>query len=112
MSCEWWHGQGGSRASGREGEMSRLRRFEPSREGRTETLWRPRKHANMKELQIQHRGRPYRVLFAFDLRHAAILLIGENKTGKGRWYKEFVPIADRLYDDHLATLRREGSLDG
>jgi hypothetical protein len=70
------------------------------------------KHANMKELRVQHRGRPYRVLFAFDPQRTAILLIGGNKTGKGRWYKEFVPIADRLYDEHLKTLRRDGLLDG
>jgi hypothetical protein len=89
-----------------------LRRFGP-------TLGRPHvdsvassKHANMKELRIQHRGRPYRVLFAFDPLRTAILLIGGNKTGKGRWYKEFVPMADRLYDEHLDTLRREGLLDG
>jgi hypothetical protein len=56
--------------------------------------------------------RPYRVLFAFDPRRTAILLIGGNKTGKGRWYKEFVPIADRLYDEHLETLSREGLLNG
>jgi hypothetical protein len=66
----------------------------------------------MKELRIQHRGRPYRVLFAFDPRRAAILLIGGNKAGKGRWYEEFVPVADRLYDEHLETLRKEGLLDG
>lgn len=66
----------------------------------------------MKELRIQHRGRPYRVLFIFDPRPIAILLTGGNKTGKGRWYKEFVPVADRLYEEHLLTLRREGLLDG
>jgi len=43
---------------------------------------------------------------------SAILLIGGNKTGKGRWYKEFVPIADRLYDEHLETVRREGLFNG
>lgn len=70
------------------------------------------KHANMKELRVQHRGRPYRVLFAFDPRRTAILLIGGNKTGKRRWYQEFVPVADRLYDEHLETLRREGLING
>lgn len=70
------------------------------------------RHANMKELRVQHRGRPYRVLFAFDPRRAAILLIGGNKTGKKRWYLEFVPLADRLYDEHLETLRGEGLIDG
>ena len=56
--------------------------------------------------------RPNVYLFAFDPRRTAILLVGGNKTGKGRWYKEFVPIADRLYDEHLETLRREGLLNG
>ena len=66
------------------------------------------KHAHMRELRVQHRGRPYRVLYAFDPRRAAILLIGGNKTGNDRWYDEYVPLADRLYDEHLAALRKEG----
>lgn len=51
---------------------------------------------NMKELRIQHAGRPYRVLYVFDPRRAAILLVGGDKTGKDRWYETFVPIADDL----------------
>lgn len=66
------------------------------------------RHRHMRELRIQHRGRPYRVLYAFDPRRTAILLIGGNKTGRGRWYEVYVPVADRLYDEHLAALRREG----
>jgi hypothetical protein len=34
------------------------------------------KHNHMRELRIQHQGRPYRVLYAFDPRRTAILLIG------------------------------------
>jgi hypothetical protein len=64
-------------------------------------------HTNMKELVIQHAGRPYRVLFAFDPRRAAILLIGGDKTGNNRWYEEFVPIADTLYGKHLKELKRK-----
>ena len=60
------------------------------------------KHANMKELRIQHAGRPYRVLYAFDPRRAALLLIGGDKTGNDRWYQDFVPLADKLFDRHLA----------
>lgn len=30
------------------------------------------KHAHMRELRVQHAGRPYRVLFAFDPRRSAI----------------------------------------
>jgi hypothetical protein len=65
------------------------------------------RHSNMKELIVQHAGRPYRVLYAFDPRRTAILLIGGDKTGDDRWYETYVPIADRLYDEHLATLKRE-----
>lgn len=62
----------------------------------------------MRELRIQHRGRPYRVLYAFDPRRAAILLLGGDKTGNDRWYQEQVPVADRLHDEHLMQLEQEG----
>ncbi len=70
------------------------------------------KHSHMRELRIQHGGQPYRVLYAFDPRRTAILLIGGKKTGDERWYETFVPIADRLYDEYIAELKREGLLDG
>lgn len=70
------------------------------------------RHGNMRELRIQHAGRPYRVLYAFDPRRCAILLIGGDKTGNDRWYDEYVPIADRLYDEHIETLRKEGLIHG
>jgi hypothetical protein len=67
----------------------------------------------MRELRVQHAGRPYRILYAFDPRREAILLIGGEKTGGDRWYETSVPLADRLYDEHLAQLRREGEqIDG
>jgi hypothetical protein len=68
------------------------------------------RHSRMRELRIQHEGRPYRVLYAFDPARTAILLIGGDKTGRDRWYEEFVPRADRLYDEHLETLQREGKI--
>ncbi|MEX2163184.1 MAG: type II toxin-antitoxin system RelE/ParE family toxin [Sulfuricaulis sp.] len=66
----------------------------------------------MRELRIQYKGEPYRVLYAFDPRRTAVLLIGGNKGGNDRWYEEFVPRADKLYEDHLATLAKEGSIHG
>jgi hypothetical protein len=66
------------------------------------------KHGHVRELRVQHAGRPYRVLYAFDPRRCAILLIGGDKTGSDRWYEQFVPIADRLYDEHFESLRDEG----
>jgi len=41
-----------------------------------------------------------------------ILLIGGDKTGDDRWYETNVPVADRLYDEHLEQLRKEGLLNG
>ncbi|MBP8655237.1 MAG: type II toxin-antitoxin system RelE/ParE family toxin [Kiritimatiellia bacterium] len=66
------------------------------------------RHNHMRELRIQHAGDPYRVLYAFDPRRTALLLLGGNKKGNDRWYEENVPIADKLYDNHLAQLRKEG----
>ena len=66
----------------------------------------------MRELRTQHEGRPLRTLYAFDPRRAAILLLGGDKTGDDRWYDTNVPVADRLYDEHLAQLGKEGLIDG
>lgn len=66
------------------------------------------RHRHMRELRIQHEGRPYRVLYAFDPRRAAILLLGGDKTGNSRWYEENVPAADTLYDEYLRELEQEG----
>src|SRR3954467_11693202 len=65
------------------------------------------RHRNLRELRIQHAGRPYRVLYAFDPRRAAVLLLGGDKTGDERWYDVSVPLADRLYDEHLQELKRK-----
>ena len=52
-----------------------------------------------------------RILFAFDPRRTAILLIGGDKSGRWReWYREMIPVADRLYDEYLSELEREGLL--
>jgi hypothetical protein len=67
------------------------------------------RHANMKELRP--RGGSLRILFAFDPCRMAILLIGGDKTNRWQaWYREFIPVADRLYDEHLETLETEGLL--
>ena len=66
------------------------------------------RHRHMRELRIQFEGRPYRVLYAFDPRRTAILLLGGDKTGDQRWYEVNVPRADALYDEHVRTLEKEG----
>jgi hypothetical protein len=65
------------------------------------------KHSRMRELRVQSGGRPIRVFYAFDPRRIAILLIGGDKTGNDRFYDEMIPVADRLYDAHLAAMEKE-----
>ena len=70
------------------------------------------RHAHRRELRVQHRGKPLRVLYAFDPRRTAILLLGGDRTGADRWYEVNVPLADALYDSHLDALKAEGLSDG
>jgi hypothetical protein len=65
------------------------------------------RHEHMKELRTSQGG-ALRVLFAFDPRRHAILLIGGDKTGQWtKWYRTAIPEADDLYDTHLQELDRE-----
>ncbi len=64
------------------------------------------RHANMKEL----RAGTIRVLFAFNLKRTALLLIGGDK--RDRWqefYARMIPLADDLFDEHLKELETEGA---
>ena len=66
------------------------------------------KHSHMRELRVQSGGNPIRIFYAFNPVRRALLLIGGDKTGNDRFYDEFISIADRLYDEHLDELRKEG----
>ncbi len=61
----------------------------------------------MRELRLQMGGDPFRIFYAFDPRRAAILLISGNKAGDDRFYERMIPIADRIYDEHLEELEKE-----
>jgi hypothetical protein len=61
----------------------------------------------MKELRVQFRSDPWRILFAFDPNRAAILLVGGNKRGDKRWYRTHLPIADERFRRHLDRLERD-----
>lgn len=65
------------------------------------------KATHIRELRIQHKGKPYRVLYAFDPRRTAILLIGGDKTGQNNWYEIFISLADKLYQTHLTEISDE-----
>lgn len=62
---------------------------------------------NMKELRIQWKGQPWRMLFAFDPKRRSVLLLGGNKQGDKRWYEKNVPVADARYEKHLRRMEKD-----
>jgi hypothetical protein len=62
------------------------------------------RYPNMKELRVQHRGRPYRILFIFDPRRNAYLILGGDKSGDARWYEAAIRKADRIYAQYLSEI--------
>lgn len=66
---------------------------------------------HMKELRCSSDG-ALRVLFAFDPRREAILLLGGDKSDDwNAWYEWAIPKADELYTQYLRELRREGIIE-
>jgi hypothetical protein len=64
------------------------------------------RHANMKELRVG----TIRILFAFDPRRAAILLLGGDKRDHWQeFYAQMIPLADKLFDEHLKDIESEGA---
>ena len=66
---------------------------------------------NMKELRpASPGGSEIRILFAFDPRRQAVMLLAGDKSAGGtrsrwgKWYQWAVPEADRLYVQHLKGL--------
>ena len=109
---EWWDSLGEAEQASVDAYVSLLEERGPQLPFPQSSGIAKSRHSHMRELRIQHQGEPFRVLYAFDPRRVAILLIGGNKVGSDRWYEQFVPLADRLYDEHLRTLRAEGLIDG
>jgi len=96
-----------------EGETERVNRSIELLEKQGPELNRPHvdtlkgsKIPNLKELRVQHEGRPLRILFAFDPRRAAYLILGGDKTGDKNWYSTFIPKAEKIYKQHLMEIRR------
>ncbi len=103
----WWDALSESEQEDVRASVNLLRECGPSLGRPHVDLITTSQHPNMKELRTQHRGRPYRTLFAFDPRRVAVLLIGGDKTGNDRWYEEFVPRADKIYAEHLRAIEKK-----
>ena len=71
------------------------------------------RHKNMKELRPGSAGSSeIRILFAFDPKRQAIMLLAGDKSGQWeKWYRKNIPAADALYDKHVEDLARKESGD-
>lgn len=103
----WWDGLDAEEQSSVRAGVEKLIKFGLALDHPYSSAIHGSRHGHMRELRVQHRGRPYRVLYAFDPRRVGILLIGGEKTGRRRWYRQFIPIADDLYDQHLREVAAE-----
>jgi DNA-binding XRE family transcriptional regulator len=54
------------------------------------------RHGHMRELRVQSGGEPLRIIYAFDPRRSAILLLGGNKTSDDRFYERMIPRGSAL----------------
>jgi hypothetical protein len=104
----WWDGLTEDEQDAIAANVSVLRQLEPGLQRPYADTVKGSRHQNMKELRTQCQGRPLRTFFAFDPRRHAILLIGGEKAGNDRFYVEMIPLADRLFDEHLRQLSDEG----
>jgi len=59
---------------------------------------------HLKELRPGSQGRSeLRIIFAFDPTRSALLLLGGDKAGNWqRWYRDNIPIAERLYIEYTS----------
>jgi hypothetical protein len=87
--------------------INRLRQVGPMLGRPTADRVHASRHHNMKELRST--GGHLRVLFAFDDRQRAVLLVGGDKTNNWKgWYRENIPKADKLFDQHRRDNGGEG----
>jgi hypothetical protein len=58
----------------------------------------------LRELRIQSLGRPLRVIYAFDPRRQAVLILGGDKTGDDRFYERIIPRSERIWERYIQEL--------
>jgi hypothetical protein len=58
----------------------------------------------LRELRVQSKGQPLRILYAFNPKRNALLILGGDKGGNDCWYDVNVPLAEKLWEKHLEEL--------
>jgi hypothetical protein len=102
---QWWHTLSESEQGKVDARVSLLMEHGPNLGFPFSSQVKASRFPEMRELRAQSGGDPLRMLYAFDSRRTAILLVAGDKTGDDRWYERNVPMADRLFERHLRTIR-------
>jgi hypothetical protein len=55
----------------------------------------------LRELRVKSGRHTLRIIYAFDPNRDAVLIIGGDKTGDGRFYERLVPWAERIWAQYL-----------
>lgn len=61
----------------------------------------------LRELRIAAGRSPLRVFYAFDPKRDAVLLLGGNKSGKKRFYRELIPKVEKIWRNYLEESERK-----
>ncbi|MGX3067543.1 type II toxin-antitoxin system RelE/ParE family toxin [Ursidibacter arcticus] len=63
-------------------------------------------YANMKELRIQHQGKPIRAFFAFDPLRQAIVLCAGDKSNDKKFCDKMLRLSDAEFTAYLSSLEQ------
>jgi hypothetical protein len=68
------------------------------------------KLSNMKEIRFDYHRDPVRILFAFDYKRQAVIILGGIKSVNKRWYDDHIPIAERLFNQHVEREKKKDEI--
>jgi len=57
---------------------------------------------NFRELRAEIKDKPYRMIYTFNPKRNAIMLLGGDKSGEKRWYEKSIAKAEKIYEKYLA----------
>ena len=109
---QWWHTLSESEQGKVDARVGLLMERGPNPGFPFSSQVKTSRFPEMRELRAQAGGDPLQMLYAFDSRRTAILLVAGDKTGDSRWYETNVPVADRLFARHLRMIGKERNEHG
>lgn len=87
--------------------LNRLKLFGPNLARPYADTLKQSSYKKMKELRIQHQGKPIRAFFAFDpLRQAIVLCAGDKSNDKG-FYIRMLRVAEYEFTNYLNSLENK-----